>query len=68
MQHRGVVGVGVADLDGDQPFALELDPVNGYGLIDHGAWRNLAGKIDVPQLGAADGALLIHLAIVPSVA
>ena len=57
VQHRGVVGVGVADLDGQQPVALQLDPVDGNGLVDHGAGGNQAGEVDVPQLGAAVGGL-----------
>ena len=60
VQHRGVVGVGVADLDGEQSVALQLDPVDGNGSIVHGAGRYLAGEVDVPQLGAAHGALLMH--------
>ena len=60
VQHRGVVGVGVADLDGQQPVAFQFDPVDRNGSIVHGTGGNLAGEVDVPHLSAADSALLMH--------
>ncbi len=60
VQHRGVVGVGMTDLDGNQSVTFQLDPVDRNGSIVHGTRGNLAGEVDVPHLGTADGALLMH--------
>ena len=50
----------LSDLDGQHPVALQLDAVVGNGLINDRAGRNETGEVDIPQLGAALGALLVH--------
>ena len=61
MQHGGVVGVGVADLDGQQALALQLESLGRDALVDNGTRGDLAGEVNVPHLGAALGGLFVHL-------
>ena len=37
------------------------NPSDGNGLVDNGTRGNLAGKVDVPHLGATLGGLFVHL-------
>ena len=47
-------------------MAFQLNPVDGNGLINDGAWGNEAREVDIPQLCAALVPCWCIIAMVPS--
>jgi len=50
----------VADFDGDQALALQLESLTRNRPVDNGTRGNLTGEVDVPHLGSPRGGLLVH--------
>jgi hypothetical protein len=61
VQHGGVVGVGVPDLDGGQPMAFQFEAPGRNRLGQHGRVADQAGEVLVPVVRPRVG-LLVHLA------
>ena len=61
VQDGGVVGVGVADLHGDETLSLQLESLRRNRPVHNGTRRDLAREVDVPHLGTPSGGLFMHL-------